>query len=427
VRRAVGSATHLTTAAATSAAAGRGYSSHRAAAATAAVPALLSEPPPSPAAAAAVVVVGPVVRFSGVTLTSGVTQYSWQPTVSVDPPLLAIPQGGLPTNLRHRVQVERRTEGQVTVLRGQLQIANTGSSVLRLLQVAVEAPASGREAWGFVQARCPSPAAVAAAGRARGASAHSSSSSSSSIGSLLGLVPPRSQLSCEFELVYPAGAPGSGTLVARVVTEAGQELASKPHAFKLQNPNSQQQQLGGVGEGEDSSGAADGDSSSSSSSGSSGPAGTELGACALATDTFLSPDDAHGVLHPSMLPASGDKATAATSSSSWGGRDSSSSSSRGGVLVCGSSSWTYDVAVGPFEGGLCGAYKVSTSLSSLAATTFGGFFFLQSHLHLQYLARLSRATYKGTRCSWGVLHTVLSVTMLLSCNGHACRRHSNVC
>jgi hypothetical protein len=264
-----------------------------------------------------------LVRVSSVQVVSGVTSHTWEPQITVEPGSLTVPQGAGPASLRYTVQVLRNAQQPMVLLSGQLQVGNAGSRVLRLVQVAVEVPAAGREAWAYVDATCPSPAAVAAAATG------SSTANSGSSGSLVGLVPPRSQLPCTFELLYPAAAPPTGTLIARVVTEAGEELPSKPQAFNTQNPGPRQQPPAG---------------SSSSSS------GMALGACAVVTNTFISPDDTHGVLQPAQQVANaGFRVPAAASSSS---------SSGVGVVLCDSTTWSYSVDVGPFEAGQCGPYKV---------------------------------------------------------------------
>jgi hypothetical protein len=137
-------------------------------------------------------------------------------------------------------------------------------------------------------------------------------------------------------------------MVARVVTEAGQELAAKPKSFKLRSPKQQQQQR------QVADGSSDVDGMDNSSSG--GKA-AELGACAVVTDTFLSPADTHGALQPTQLPATGHKAPSSSHSSSSGGGGSS-----GGVVVCDSTVWSYGVTVGPFDAGQCAAFKVGSRL-----------------------------------------------------------------
>jgi hypothetical protein len=79
----------------------------------------------------------------------------------------------------------------------------------------------------------------------------------------------------------------------------------------------------------------------------------ELGACAVVTSSFVSPDDTHGVLQPAESVAhAGFKVPAAASSSK------SSGSNSAGVILCDSAAWSYSVDVGPFDAGLCGPYKV---------------------------------------------------------------------
>lgn len=219
----------------------------------------------------------------------GVVAYTWQPRILTEQTsTLTVPQAAVgPAEVQYRVQVRRTPQAPATLFQGQLHISNAGSSPLALAQVAVEAPAAGREAWAWVHAQCP--AAIA------------------SKSGVVAIVPPRSQLTCAFELLYPGDAPALGTLAARIVTGYGSELSAKVHAFKRPAAASPQKQ--------------------------------QLGACAFVSDSFLSPQQTHGVLLPSLK--SGRKAP------------------EGGMLVCDSATFSYSVAVDPSS--QCGDFKVRLS------------------------------------------------------------------
>jgi hypothetical protein len=259
----------------------------------------------------------PTAAFGALSITPGVADFKWEPKVSVSPAAVSLMPGRAAT-LQHTITVTRTEQPPVALLNGQLQVSNPGPSVVRLVHVAVEVPAAGRAAWAWVAARCPTPGIIAAAAGGSAAGMDRRGSSSSSGSSLVGLVPPRSKLTCSFELLLPAAAPATGLLVARVVTEAGQEIASRPQPFSSRQQQQQQPRV-------------------------------RLGACALVSHTFVPASDAVGVVSPTMVPAVGSREAGASIRSS------------AGAALCGTASVAFTTTVGPFDEAQCGRYQVGPS------------------------------------------------------------------